>query len=191
MSFAALIQGGIIIVKHLQSRLWAALIALVALGLSASLTFGAHPPQAEWGLATAGSHVPLAGQNVDEAEEGDEDATEAEDTEEEESSEEAGENCSTDPTALTPEELDALRHGSVVCWAAHQTEWPEWFDSHGAFVRCWAHQGKADSPSCTEAPAEDAGETDTDTTDVSTRGHGNGKVKDQSRGQAKGKHKAE
>lgn len=178
--------GGIVVVKHLHRRLWAALIALVALGLSAGLTFGAHPPQAQWGLAGAGSHVPLAGQDTDEAENGDEDTTEAEDedTEEEESTEEATENCSTDPSALTPEELDALSHGSVVCWAAHQTEWPEWFDNHGAFVSCWAHQGKADAPSCTEAPAEPEA-------DAATTGHGNGKSKGSERGQAKGKHKSD
>jgi hypothetical protein len=46
-----------------------------------------------------------------------------------------------------------------VCWAAHQTTWPEWFSNHGAFVKCWAHQGKADAADCTVAPAEGAAAT--------------------------------
>ena len=57
----------------------------------------------------------------------DEDLGEDEDTEEsldEEGAEDGtgGENCSTDPTTLTEEELAELKHGSIVCWAAHQDE---------------------------------------------------------------------
>jgi len=57
-----------------------------------------------------------------------------------------------------------MTHGSIVCWAAHQVDWPEWFSNHGAFTRCWAHQGKADAASCTEDPAVE-GATDDDATD--------------------------
>jgi hypothetical protein len=81
---------------------------------------------------------------------------------------------------LTPDELDLLKHGSIVCWAAHQTEWPEWFANHGAHVKCWAHSGKAEAPSCTEDPTVEvpaAGE------DAAAKSHGNGK------GQGKGHNK--
>jgi hypothetical protein len=138
-------------------RLRAALISIVALGLSAGLAFGASPPEAaSWGLANAGAHagktVPVAGAGEETGDEaGDEDAEAAEEegideetTEEEESAEEAGDNCATDPTALTEEELAAMKHGSIVCWAAHQTEWPEEFANHGAWVSSWAHAGKGD-----------------------------------------------
>ncbi len=178
------------------TRLRYLLIAVVALAFSAGLAFGATPPAAGPGLANAAAHagktVPVAnglddelGEDEDADEEG---AGEEEETEEEleedldedvESEEdvEDGANCATDPTLATPEELETMRHGSIVCWAAHQAEWPEWFSNHGAFVRCWAHQGKADAASCTEDPnAEDeaAVETTADATDAG-RGKGHGK----------------
>jgi hypothetical protein len=140
-------------------------IAFVALALSAGLAFGAQPDAAGWGLANAASH---AGQTVP-VQAGDETTDEStdEDSQESEDSSDTGDNCTTDPTTLTADELAAMKHGSIVCWAAQQTEWPEWFANHGAFVKCWAHQGKADATSCTTAPA--AGTT--------TTGHGNGKGK--------------
>ena len=112
--------------------------------------------------------------------------------------EDSADNCTVDPTALTPEELAAMNHGSVVCWAAQQTEWPTWFSNHGAFVRCWAHQGKADAASCTEDPATVAA-TGGDTTgadatedsagdstgDQAPRTHGN--ASGHGHGKAKGK----
>jgi hypothetical protein len=140
-------------------------IAFVALALSAGLAFGAQPDASGPGLANAAVH---AGKTVpvEAADETTDESTD-EDSQESEDSSEAGANCTTDPTALTPEEVAAMKHGSVVCWAAHQTEWPEWFANHGAFVKCWAHQGKADAPSCTTAPAADA----------ATTSHGNGQGK--------------
>jgi hypothetical protein len=138
------------------------LIAFVALALSAGLAFGAQPDASAKGLANAAVH---AGKTVPvEAVDETTDESTDEDSQDTESSD-AGTNCTTDPTTLTPEELAALRHGSIVCWAAHQTQWPEWFANHGAFVKCWAHQGKTDAPSCTTAPAAGA----------ATTGHGNGK----------------
>jgi len=138
------------------------LIAFVALALSAGLAFGAQPDASATGLANAAAHagktVPV--ETVDETTDESTDET-SQDTE----SSDAGTNCTTDPTTLTPEELAALKHGSIVCWAAHQTQWPEWFANHGAFVKCWAHQGKTDAPSCTTAPVAGA----------ATTGHGNGK----------------
>jgi hypothetical protein len=186
-------------------RLQSLLVAITVLGLSAGLAFGATPPAAGPGLGNAASHagktVPVAGgdetlgedEDTDEDEDGaeDEETDEDADTDEDvdadedlESPEEAegGENC-VDPSALLPEELDALNHGAVVCWAAHQTEWPEWFANHGAFVRCWAHQGKADAASCTEDPAVDESTPEEPTADATKGGHGKG------HGKAKGKFK--
>jgi hypothetical protein len=80
------------------------------------------------------------------------DTTETETADQSETAD-AGGNCTTDPTTATPEELGAMNHGAIVCWAAQQVEWPAWFSNHGAFVRCWAHQGKVDAVSCTEDPA--------------------------------------
>ena len=94
------------------------LIAFAALALSASLAFGAQPTST--GLANAALHagktVPVQAQDEETA--GDED-TEGTD-EDAESNTDASEHCSTDPTALTTEELAAMRHGSIVCWAAQQ-----------------------------------------------------------------------
>ena len=147
----------------------------MALALSAGLAFGAQP--ASTGLSNAALHagktVPVQARDAQTAEDEDEDAdadeTAEEDTESSESTE-AGDNCATDPTALSAEALADMRHGSIVCWAAQQTEWPEWFSNHGSFVKCWAHQGKADAPSCTEAPGAAA-----PTAKGASAGHGKGK----------------
>ena len=125
----------------------------------------------------AGKTVPVAA--------GDEETTEDEDVQEDEEtveldSEEAGDNCATDPTTLTEDQLALLKHGSIVCWAAHQTEWPEWFSNHGSFVSCWAHQGKADATSCTVDPT-----AENPTAGAAATSHGNGKGK----GEGKGKNK--
>lgn len=187
------------------------LLALTMLALSAGLAFAALPPAAGPGLvnaaAQAGKTVPVAGgdETLGEDEETDEDAdddedagededggedetaegSEDEDTDEDAESDAEGagrEHCAIDPSALTEEELAALNHGSIACWAAHQAEWPEWFSNHGAFVRCWAHQGKAGAPSCTEAPAtEDGTEVKPASADAANGGHGKG------HGKAKGK----
>ena len=181
------------------------LIAGTALALSAGLAFGATPPAASTGLANAAAHagktVPVAAgdQTLGEDEFAGEDESAGEDEETEideetetdeveveevEGTEDAGDNCSVDPTVATPEELDALNHGAVVCWAAHQAEWPAWFSNHGAFVRCWAHQGKADATSCTEDPAAVEG-TDESSGDLAPATHGKG----HGHGQGKGKTK--
>lgn len=172
--------------KHLFQRLHRVLIAFAALALSAGLAFGAQPEASLPGLANASFHagktVPVKAGQQDAAtdEETVEETDEDVDEEVDEEGAGGGENCSTDPTTLTPEELDLLKHGSIVCWAAHQTEWPEWFANHGAHVKCWAHSGKAEAPSCTEDPTvavPAAGE------DAAAKSHGNGK------GQGKGHNK--
>lgn len=177
--------------NHLIRHLHGVLIAVAALALSAGLAFGAQPPDG-WGLTNAAAHagkvVPVKAGQLGEDEELDEDTDEDvdEDLDEEEDTDEdveddgaGGENCSTDPTALTPEQLAELNHGQIVCWAAHQDEWPEWFTKHGEHVRCWAHSGKADAPSCTEDP--NAEEPTTDEAGATSAGNGHGK------GQGKGK----
>jgi hypothetical protein len=166
-----------IIVTDILRHTRGILLAIVALALSTGLAFGAQPPSAAtWGLSNAASHagktVPVAAGDEETTE--DADVDEDEESEEpdetvEEDSEEAGDNCATDPTTLTEEELAELKHGSIVCWAAHQTEWPEWFSNHGAFVSCWAHQGKADAASCTEDPTAEVAATS------DGKGKGNGK----------------
>ncbi|HYN70005.1 MAG TPA: hypothetical protein VEX41_07335 [Candidatus Eisenbacteria bacterium] len=55
---------------------------------------------------------------------------------------EGGDHCATDPTGLSESALAAMNHGSIVCWAAHQTSWPSIYANHGAFVSHWAHAGK-------------------------------------------------
>lgn len=145
----ALIYPGAHTVKTKLIRLQGLLIALVALALSASLAFGAQPeaPGAA-GRANAATHagktVPVA-TTGDEETAGDEDTDEDEDAAGEEAGEEtgeAGDHCLVDPTLLTEEELAAMNHGSVVCWAAHQETWPEEFTNRGAWVSSWAHMGK-------------------------------------------------
>ena len=123
-------------------RLRGVLIAIVALTLSASLTFGAQPASSAAGLGKAASHsgktVPNAGAG-DETAGGDEDTEPAEDETADDTSDGA-DNCATDPTGLTAEELAAMSHGSIVCWAAHQ-DTPEGYDNHGAWVSHWAQMG--------------------------------------------------
>jgi hypothetical protein len=158
-------------VVDLFRRLRAPAIAVVALALSASLALGAQSPGG-WGQAAhrpAGTNVGLtgddqAGETVETTEtdttetettetdttETDTSETDTSETDTSDSSEssdgtesgDAGTNCTTDPTAVTPEELAAMSHGSIVCWAAQQTTWPAEFANHGAFVSSWAHSGK-------------------------------------------------
>lgn len=109
-------------------------VALLATAFSAGLAFADGPgPAADAGLENAAVH---AGKTLP-VQAGDQDETNDQDEDSEES-EEAGDNCATDPTGLDEEELAALRHGSIVCWAAHQDTWPEEFDNHGQWVSSWA-----------------------------------------------------
>ncbi len=156
-----------------------------------------------------------AGEDEDSDEDVDEDADEDEDSEvededsedEDEDSEDedeaadegagadgegaGGEHCATDPSVATEEALALLNHGSLACWAAHQAEWPEWFSNHGAFVRCWAHHGKADAASCTVDPNA---ETETEVAPAAataTKGaHGKGQGKGHGKAKGKAKHGA-
>ena len=164
--------------KEAIFRLKGLMLAIIVLALSASLTFGAQAPVGGYALGGSFQDHGGAGAAGDEDEDTDEAGTTDEETGEEDA-EDAADNCLTDPTGVTPEELAAMSHGSVACWAAHQTEWPEWFSNKGKFVSCWAHQGKPDAPSCTEAPTEDAAATT----------HGKSEAKGQAKGKAKGQNK--
>jgi hypothetical protein len=127
-------------------------IAIVALAVSASLAFAGQPARSIVGLSIGSSHagrsmqVKATSDSQGAAEDTDTETDETETDETDVETEDAGDsadNCSTDPTGLTDEELAAVTHGSVVCWAAHQTEWDTTlYKSHGAFVSHWAHTGK-------------------------------------------------
>lgn len=192
-------------------RFQSLVVAIAALALSAGLVFASPPPAALTGLANAGAHsgrtVPVAGGAVNVGEDEDEDAGEDEDADEDEDAgddqdedvegaedeetgdteaDEAGDHCATNPTALAPEDLEAMNHGSIVCWAAHQTEWPAWFVNHGAFTSCWAHQGKADAASCTEDPTAETPDGAAPVAENADKagkggGHGKGKAKGHSK----------
>jgi hypothetical protein len=164
---------------HRLLRIKGIFIAIIALALSASLAFGAQPPAAaSFGLENASSHagktVPVAG--TDPVTAGDEETDEEpadeeeEETLEDEEAEDAGDNCLVDPTGLTEEELAAMKHGSIVCWAAHQ-ETPEGYANHGAWVSEWARAGK------------DGDETEDAAEAASTKDKGQGKGKGHAKGQ--------
>lgn len=122
--------------RHLRPLL----ISLVALILTAGIAFAAKPSTPANGLAVAaqaaGKTVPVVSTG-DENTAPDEETESDEDTDTETNEDSGGDNCATDPTDLTAEQLAALGHGSVVCWAAHQ-DTPEGFDNHGAWVKSWA-----------------------------------------------------
>ncbi len=157
-------------VAHLR----ALTMAVVATALSAGLVLAAGPAipgAAGPGLEKAATHadkiVPVragqeevSAQDEDAETDADADENQDEDTDAVETNEAAGDNCATDPTGLTDEELAAMRHGSIVCWAAHQDSWPEEFKNHGQWVKSWATW-----------KAPDAEGT------AATESHGNGKAK--------------
>jgi hypothetical protein len=122
------------------------LAIVTTLILSTSVAFAGEPASsAAGGLSKASTHagrtVPVeatgdeSGADADADADADTDAEADEDVDAEES--EAADNCATDPTNFTPEELAAVTHGSVVCWAAQQPT-PEGYANHGAWVSQWA-----------------------------------------------------
>ncbi len=119
------------------------LVALVALMLSAGAAFAGAPTSTGLSLASSasGKTVPVDARDgqdsQDESTETDAPETETPDA----PASDAADNCSTDPTGLTADQLAAMNHGSIVCWAAHQVT-PDGYANHGAFVSEWAHKGK-------------------------------------------------
>ena len=129
-------------------RLRPLLISLIVLILTAGIAFAGKPPTAADGLAVAseasGKTVPVQAELGDEDDDEDVDADEKakadEDADElDEDAGDGGDHCATDPTTATEEELAALNHGAIVCWAAHQ-ETPDGYKNHGAFVSEWARK---------------------------------------------------
>ena len=122
-------------------------IAVIALALSASLTFAEEPAGSVAGLANAASHAGVAvpvrsagdGVSSDETAETDE-ATESES--------DSVDNCNVDLTQ-DPSVLATLSHGSVVCTAAHM-DTPEGYANHGAWVSHWAKMGHAGADASTK-----------------------------------------
>jgi hypothetical protein len=133
------------------------LLALAVLAISATMVLAAKPdssqsPACEHGQSATHTDQtgcttpePPGNEGTDNSDQGTGD-TEAPKTEktETETTDEGGDHCATDPTGLNDSDLAAMNHGSIVCWAAHQTSW-DGFENHGAFVSHWAHQGKNDS----------------------------------------------
>jgi len=138
-------------------------LALAVLGLSGTMVLAAKPdssqsPSCDHGKSPA--HTDQTGcttpenpgtEDTDTTEQGTGDTektdtqktdTEKTDTETTDTeSGDGGDHCATDPTNLSVDALAAMNHGSIVCWAAHQTSWAG-YANHGAFVSHWAHQGK-------------------------------------------------
>ena len=128
-------------------RLRPLLISLVALILTAGIAFAAKPtsnPGHAVGSQASGKTVPVATEGQETAEP-DESAEPSESPEPDTKTTTdtpdgaSNDNCATDPTTLTADQLAAMTHGSIVCWAAHQPT-PDGYANHGAWVSHWAKQ---------------------------------------------------
>ena len=122
------------LIRHFRGPL----IAIVALTMSAGLASAAHPAADRQNNAVTQANSSETAE-PDESEGPDESETP-------DSNDSAGDNCATDPTGLTSDQLAAMSHGSIVCWAAHQ-DTPEGWDNHGAWVSHWAHMNKGSDAS--------------------------------------------
>lgn len=132
-------------IRHLRSLL----IAIVALAMSASLTFGAAAPQASFGQIKAASHAGTNAGSGDEVAAAEDEESESEEDEDAEEEGDGGDNCTTDPTDPATD-LTTLSHGQIVCWAAHQ-ETPEGYENHGAWVSEWARGDHGSDAAATKA----------------------------------------
>jgi hypothetical protein len=132
------------IVTNLIRHFRGPLIAIVALTMSAGLAYAAHP------AADRQNNVVTQGNSSETAEPDESESPDASETpdssESPDSNSSAGDNCATDPTGLTSDQLAAMSHGSIVCWAAHQ-DTPEGWDNHGAWVSHWAQMNKGSAAS--------------------------------------------
>jgi hypothetical protein len=130
-------------------------LALAVLGLSATMVLAAKPDSSQSPACDHGqsaTHTDQTGcttpgtPGTDNGDQGtgatnDTETTDTETTDTE-TTDAGGDHCATDPTSLSVDALAAMNHGSIVCWAAHQTTLPASYANHGAFVSHWAHQGK-------------------------------------------------
>ncbi|MBI3746969.1 MAG: hypothetical protein HY264_10710 [Chloroflexi bacterium] len=140
-------------------RLRPLLISLVALILTAGIAFAAKPsthPSDGYGSQASGQAVPEAteGQETaepDESAEPDGPAKTNDPAEVDTKDGTTNTNCATDPTKLTAQQLNAMTHGSIVCWAAHQPT-PDTYANHGAWVSHWAKQHVGKGAGHSKAP---------------------------------------
>ena len=124
------------LIRHFRGPL----IAVVALTMSAGLASAAHP------AADRQSNNVSQGNPSESADPNESESPESSETPD--SSDNAGANCATDPTGLTSDQLAALSHGSIVCWAAQQPT-PSGYANHGAWVSHWAHMNKGNDAGAT------------------------------------------
>jgi hypothetical protein len=127
-------------------------LALAVLGLSATMVLAAKPDSSQSPACDHGQSATHTDQTgcttpedpgtggTDTSDQGTGAATDTETTDTE-TTDAGGDHCATDPTNLSVDDLAAMNHGSIVCWAAHQTSWAG-YANKGAFVSHWAHQGK-------------------------------------------------
>ena len=142
-------------VRRLRGLLVAFVILLFTAGVVAA--GGPSDPSAhgrDIASERSGKTVPVT-EHVDEDEDDDEDEDEDQDEDVEDA--EDGDHCATDPRTLEGEELAALNHGAIICWAAHQ-ETPEGFRNHGEWVSSWAKDNRGHETS--ESARESHGKPD-------------------------------
>jgi len=125
-------------------------VALLVLGLSATIVLAGQPAGTSHGLQSTaseadGSEAPDASEAPEASEAPDSsEAPDASETPDGSESPDANgptgsnDNCAIDPTTLTPEQLAVMNHGSIVCWAAQQPT-PSGYANHGEWVSQWAH----------------------------------------------------
>jgi hypothetical protein len=145
-------------------RLRPLLISVVALILTAGIAFAAKPSTPAPGLTVAtqasGKTVPVVSEG-DQNTETDQSTETSTDASTDTSTDPAanGDHCATDPRTATPDQLAAMNHGAIVCWAAHQAT-PAGFANHGAWVSSWAKQNHgADKPASTGTHASAKGKS--------------------------------
>lgn len=125
------------VLRHLRPIL----ISLVALTLTAGIAMAAKPSDAGTRQGPKAAEVTeTVDTDTDQGTETETDTNTDPTTETAPAaSTDSASNCLTDPTTATPEELAALTHGAIVCWAAHQVT-PDGYANHGAWVSEWAHK---------------------------------------------------
>jgi hypothetical protein len=118
-------------------------LGVIALALSASLVFAGQPASVGRanGSAHSGKTVPVTQGQGAEPDETDTDETDT-DTDESESTDHCNVDLTQDPSVLL-----TLNHGSVVCTAAHATDWDhELYPTKGAWVSHWAKLNHGHDP---------------------------------------------
>lgn len=137
--------------RHLRPLLIGIAVLMLTAGIALAGRPAGHAPGRAVASEASGKTVPVvadpgAGHGEEDTPAEQEPATDAA----------ASENCATDPSDLTEQELADMRHGSVVCWAAHQ-ETPDGYASHGAWVSEWARQNHGAAASSDAGDNADAG----------------------------------